>query len=293
MRSRDPQVQRAAQLLALHHQASPLVLPNAWDVASARIFAAAGAAAIGTTSMGIAAAAGYPDEEQLPLAAMLDVVARVVAAVDIPVSADLERGYGETPAAVGRSVLQVIDAGAVGVNLEDATGDPSAPLLPVDVFVARIAAARDAAQAVGVPLVINARTDVFLAAVGDPATRLARAIERGNRCRRAGADCVFVPGGLDRETIAALVRGVDAPINVVANPAISSPVVPSIAELAALGVSRVSLGSGPMRATLALTLQIAEEVLGEGRYDAMKAALARPSANAAYAMAIGEARRPG
>ena len=263
-----------------------MVLPNAWDVASAKIFAGQGAQAVGTTSMGIAASAGFADVERIPLTRMLATVREIVAALDVPVSADLERGYGATPAEVAESVRRVIACGAVGINLEDGSGDPQDPVVPAEELAAKIRAARGAAEELGLPLVINGRTDVFLEKAGSPQVRLRSALERAKLYREAGADSIFVPGGLDRATIRALVQGIDAPLNVVANPAISVPVVPSIAELQELGVARVSVGSGPMRAVLSLTQRIAAELLQGGGYDAMRSELEGPGAAEAYATAI-------
>lgn len=285
------QAQRAEHFRALHTAPEILVLLNAWDVASARILAGAGCAAVGTTSMGVAAVAGLPDEQEIELDAMLAAVSAIAGAIDVPLTADMEAGYGTTTEEVVAAMHGALDAGAVGVNIEDGTGDPSAPLAPPELLAERIAAIRAAVDARGVRLVINARTDVFLRSVGAPDERLARAIERGNRYRAAGADCVFVPGGLERETIRTLAVELDAPLNVVANPAISVPVVPPIPELQELGVARVSVGSGLLRSTLALTLRVAREALGAGTYERMAGELAGDDAPLAYELAIGRARR--
>ena len=143
----DRQVERAERFLALHHADAILVLPNAWDAASARIFAAAGARAIGTTSMGIAASHGYADAQRVPFGRMLDSVEAIARAVDLPVSADLEAGWGDTPGEVARAVGQVVERGAVGVNLEDGTGDPARPVSEPGVLAGKIAAVREATAA--------------------------------------------------------------------------------------------------------------------------------------------------
>ena len=283
------QVEKARYFLALHHGDDILVLLNAWDAASARIFQAVGSRAIGTTSMGIAASIGYPDVERIPLEEMVAAVGRIVRAVDIPVTADMEAGYGATPAEVVESIRRVVACGAVGVNLEDGTGDQQRPLTEPAVAAERIAAVREATRADGIHLVINARTDIYLRAVGPSEDRFAEAVARGNAYREAGADCVFVPGGLDRETIRAIVREIDAPINILANPASAAPGVPPVPELAELGVARVSVGSAPMRSTLSFARRIAEEVLGAGSYDLMAAQLTGPEGPRAYRDAIGEA----
>jgi 2-methylisocitrate lyase-like PEP mutase family enzyme len=249
------QHQKARLLRDLHHAPSILVLPNAWDVATAKIFESAGFPAIATTSAGVAAALGYPDGERVPSQEMLAVVARIAHAVGVPVTADMEAGYGD-PVATAKAVVA---AGAVGMNLEDATGKDPEMLVEIS---AQCAVLREIA-ALGLPLLVNARTDVFLAQVGDPSTRLARTIERLNAYRDAGADSLFAPGVTDAETIARLAREVRGPLNILATPA-----APSIAELHALGVARVSTGSGPARAALALVRRMAGE-LREGSCDTM------------------------
>ena len=285
----NEQAAKAAAFLDLHHADAILVLPNAWDVASARIFEAAGASAIGTTSMGVSASLGLPDVQTISLERMVRTVERIAQSVGVPVNADMEAGYGFTTSAVVASIMRAVEAGAVGINLEDGTGHRDAQLQEPAVLAERIAAIREATDALGVHVVINARTDVFLAEVGPPGERTSEAVERCNAYREAGADCAFVPGGLDRETIRVLVEEVDAPLNVVANPAISVPVVPSVPELQELGVRRVSVGSGLMRAALAYTRRAAAELLEKGTYDVMRDELERPAAAAAYEAAIGQA----
>lgn len=280
-------IERAKQFLDLHNADPLLILLNAWDVGSARVLERAGAQAIGTTSMGIAAALGYPDGQQIPRDEMLAVVARIVAAVQVPVSVDLESGYGESTEQVVESVLRALDCGVVGINLEDATGPSTAPLLEIDVMAERVAAIRTAAEARGIHLVINARTDTFLRPVADGADRVAIAIARGNAYREAGADCVFVPARIDEETIRKLVVGIDAPVNILANPVFSGPELPTLPRLQQLGVARASVGSGLMRATLGLTHRAAIELLTEGTYETMRSELLQPSAVAAYQAAIG------
>jgi 2-methylisocitrate lyase-like PEP mutase family enzyme len=250
----------AGSLRALHHGPPILVLPNAWDAASARVFQAEGFPAVATTSAGVAAALGYPDGGVVPPREMIEAVARIARAVTVPVTADIEHAYGSTPDAVVDSVLRVVAAGAVGINIEDFVPggvDLEALTLQTD----KIAAIAKAAKTSGVRVVINARTDVYLRTIGAPETRLGVTIERGRAFLAAGADCVFVPGVRDAETIRALVEGIGGPVNVLAVKG-----TPSIADLQALGVARVSVGSGPLRATLALTRDIARELKGPGTY---------------------------
>jgi 2-methylisocitrate lyase-like PEP mutase family enzyme len=245
------------------HQAPPiLLLPNAWDAVSARLFVKAGARAIATTSAGVAATLGYADGEKVPLDEMLEVVARIVRVVDVPVTADIEAGYAESPDGFAETIRAVIDAGAIGFNLEDATGNSSRPLFDVEEQLARIRAARLAGEQAGVRVVINARTDVYLAKVGEPAGRFAETVRRVNAYREAGADCLFVPGVTDLATLTELARKI-SPLNVLAGPG-----MPSTSELQRIGVARLSVGSAIMRATLATARDAANELLQKGTYSA-------------------------
>jgi len=253
---------KAEQLRALHRAPPILVLPNAWDAASARVFEHAGFQAVATTSAGVAAALGYPDGGAVPTREMIEAISRIARAVRVPVTADIEYAYGATPDAVADTVLRVIAAGAVGINIEDYLPGAS-DLQPVDLQTSKIAAIVKAASTAGVRVVVNARTDVFLREIGDPARRVADAIGRGRAFRAAGADCVFVPGVSDAATIRTLVEGIGGPINVLAVAG-----TPPIADLERIGVARVSVGSGPMRAALALVRDIAEELRTRGTYAA-------------------------
>jgi len=250
-----------AQLLrTLHKGPDILVLPNAWDAASARVFEAEGFPAIATTSAGVAAAVGYPDGAVAPPREMIEAIGRIARAVRVPLSADIEHAYGTTPQAVVDIVLRVIAAGAVGVNIEDLL--PGTTVLePLGLQCEKISAVADAARKSGVPVVINARTDVCLAAIGPVESRISTAIERGRAFLSAGADCVFVPGVRDAGDIGALVNGIGGPVNILAVKG-----TPPIAELHALGVARVSVGSGPMRAALSLTRDIARELKSRGTF---------------------------
>jgi 2-methylisocitrate lyase-like PEP mutase family enzyme len=252
---------RAAAFREMHLGPKILVLPNAWDVSSARVFEAAGFGAIGTTSAGVAASLGYPDGEHVPLAEMLCVLRHIAEGVMVPVTADIEAGYGVNESAVAETVKSVIGAGAVGINLEDGTCDSRSPLISLSAHAAKVSAARQAAASTDVPIVINARTDVYLLEIGEPASRLRETVRRANAYLEAGADCVFVPGLGDAPTIATLVREIAGPVNILARRG-----VPAIPKLAELGVARVSVGSGPMRAALALVRRSAEELLSSGTY---------------------------
>ncbi|MEU9914096.1 isocitrate lyase/phosphoenolpyruvate mutase family protein [Streptomyces sp. NPDC051001] len=256
---------RALAFHALHVPGRPLVLPNAWDTASARVVEDVGAAAVATTSAGLAWALGAADGDRVERERVLGVVADIVAAVGVPVSADVESGYAEDPAGVAATVRAVLAAGAVGVNIEDALyGEGVGPLRDVAAQAERIAAAREAADAEGVPLFVNARIDTFLRGAGDVDVTL----ERAAAFRAAGADGIFVPGAVDPGTVKLLVDGIDGPLNVMVGPG-----APPVAELAALGVARVSAGSGIAQAALALVHRAARELLGAGTYESLEGGL--------------------
>jgi len=252
---------KADAFRSMHHAPPLLILPNAWDAVTARLFVKAGARAIATTSAGIAASLGYADGQNVPRELMVEAIARIARVVDVPVTADVESGYADSSKGVGESIRAVIKAGAVGVNLEDSTGDPSQPLFALEQQIERIQAAREAADNANVPVVINARTDVYLANVGDVASRFGETLRRLNAYREAGADCLFVPGVTDIPTLTQLVRSVPGPLNVLAGPG-----MPPVADLQRIGIARLSVGSGIMRATLAVARDAAEELLQKGTY---------------------------
>jgi 2-methylisocitrate lyase-like PEP mutase family enzyme len=248
-------VARAEELRRLHLDPAILVLVNVWDAASARTVASVpGCRAIATASWAIAAARGLADGEAIGREGMLEAVGCVADAVALPVTADLEGGYGATPDEVGETIRRAIAAGAVGCNLEDGVRDGEL-LRDAEEASERVAAARAAAEEAGVPLVINARTDVYLRGADDPEA----AILRGQAYARAGADCVFVPGVTDAKVIKALVDGIDAPVSVLARPG-----APSVSELQELGVARVSFGPGPMGVALAALARTASDLLAGG-----------------------------
>lgn len=255
------QQDKAVEFRRLHTEARPLVLPNAWDAASARIFEDAGFRAIGTTSAGVAASLGYADGQHISREEMLEAVRRIASAVAVPVSADIEAGYGDRAEDIFKTIHGVIASGAVGINLEDSCSNGANTLVEVSLQVEKIRAARDTSSQFGLDFFINARVDVYLMAVGEAASRFDHTLARARAYCEAGADCIFVPGLSDSEKIAALVHEIDAPVNILANPG-----VPSVLELTHLGVARVSVGSGPMRATLALVRRIARELLEQGTY---------------------------
>ncbi len=243
--------EKAAELLRLHTDPELLVVVNVWDVVGATVVAGVpGTRALATASHSIAATFGYPDGEQIPVDLMIDMVGRIAAAVDLPVSADLEAGYGDP----GETVRRAVGVGVVGANLEDR-------MRPLPEAVEAVAAVVRAGAAEGVPFVLNARTDAFLRAGDrDRADVLADAVERGRAFLDVGADCVFVPGLLDEPTVAALVEGIgERRVSVIAAPGS----IPQ-ARLAELGVARVSFGPWTQRATLTHLADLAADLYAGG-----------------------------
>ena len=269
----EKQKDRARAFRALHLAPPILVLANVWDVASARILEEASFGAVATTSAGIAFSLGYPDGQKISRQEMLAAVARIAQAVNVPVTADVEAGYGDRPEDAADTARGVIEAGAVGMNLEDGANRPN-QLVDFSLQLEKIHAVREAASKLDVPLVLNARTDVYLEQVGAPESRYDETVRRSLAYRDAGADCVFVPGVRDAETMSRLVRDLQCPLNILAGPG-----SPSTPELEKLGVARVSLGSGPMRATLGLVRRMAEELKTTGTYAAIEGAPSHADVN--------------
>jgi 2-methylisocitrate lyase-like PEP mutase family enzyme len=277
--------QKAARLLELHHGSQPLVLINAWDAASAAMVEHCGLPAIATSSAAMANALGFPDGQYIPWPQMLEAVARVCRAVKVPVTADIESGFAPDVTALETSITQIIQAGAVGVNLEDLMPSQSEnvrhgnPLFPLPEQIARIQAARRAARAAEIHLVINARTDAYWQAGVEPAEAMRNTLERGQAYLQAGADCIFIPGLRNPDHIRTVIDYLRAnPPSVDPLPAhhgepainiLAGPGVPSIPELARLGVKRVSYGSGPHRAAMGLLRRIASEASTSGTFNAL------------------------
>jgi 2-methylisocitrate lyase-like PEP mutase family enzyme len=256
--------------------AGVLVLPNAWDAGSARLIERAGARAIATTSGGVSWSLGKPDGEGASREEQVDAVARIVGAVRLPVSADIEGGYGPRPEDVAETVRAVVAAGAGGVNLEDSRRDGT--LHPAEEQALRIAAARAAAADAGAPdLVINLRTDVFLFAIGAPEGRLGDALTRARAYAAAGADGLFVPGVVDEPTIRSLLAESPLPINVMAGPG-----SPTVAELTAMGVRRISVGTAVAEAAYLLAERAATEILTSGSYTALEPGGTFSAVNSAF-----------
>jgi len=269
----EKQKAQAHAFRSMHHGPKILLLPNIWDVASARVLEEAGFGAMATTSAGIAFTLGYPDGQKISREEMLARVARIGRAVKVPVTADVEAGYGDRAEDAAETARGVIESGAVGMNLEDGTGRPG-HLVELSSQLDKIRAVRETALKSGVPLVLNARTDVYLEQIGAPETRYGETVRRLLAYRDAGADCVFAPGLSDAETISRLVQDVRCPLNILAGPG-----SPSVPELQKLGVARVSLGSAPMRATLGLVHRMAEELKSTGTYAALEDAPSHADVN--------------
>ncbi len=267
--------ERARRFNELHRTTDPFVIGSVWDPASAVVFERAGFAALGTSSAGVAYSQGFPDGQVIPLDAMIEAIGRIVDSVRIPVSADMEAGFGTTPEAIAAACLRAIEAGAVGVNIEDAPAGGSGSLVDVDYQCEAIRRIRQAAQSIGAGLFINARTDAFWLRLWDEPERIAQSIARARAYLEAGADGIFIPGALDPITVRTLTSAIDAPVNILAMPG-----CPDIGHLRELGVRRLSQGSGPARAALGLSRRIALELLESGTYSSFHSgALSYPDAN--------------
>ncbi|HEX8905989.1 MAG TPA: isocitrate lyase/phosphoenolpyruvate mutase family protein [Longimicrobiaceae bacterium] len=256
----------ATELLRLHHQDEPLLVMNAWDAASAMLVQELGFRCIATTSGGVAAAHGYDDGERIPRDAVIATIERIARVTRLPLTADLEAGFGAAPAGVAETVRRALEAGAVGFNLEDGIEEGGRPgIRDAAEQAERLRAAREACAAAGVPdAVINARVDVWLHQVGDPAGRADEALRRARIYADAGASCVFPAGVRERDDIRAVVAGAPLPVNVLVLPG-----VPTVAELAELGVKRISVGTGWLRCALRAARDAAIEIREQGTYDAL------------------------
>ncbi|GAB2790789.1 isocitrate lyase/phosphoenolpyruvate mutase family protein [Streptomyces chlorus] len=260
----DQSAKDKAQRLRTLGTDTVLVLPNAWDAGSAAVMAAAGAPAIATTSGGVAWSLGRGDGEQATRDEMLAAAARIAAAVDVPVTVDVESGYGAAPAEVAKTVAAVVAAGAVGINLEDSRA-AGGPLFTPEEQAGRIAAARTAATETGLSeLVINARTDVYLFGIGEESGRLDDVLARAAAYAEAGADGIFVPGLLDLAVLTDLADRSPLPVNAMAGPG-----GPGVAELARAGVRRVSVGTGVAQAAYTAARRATLELLESGTYDSL------------------------
>ncbi|WP_085520929.1 isocitrate lyase/PEP mutase family protein [Tuberibacillus sp. Marseille-P3662] len=260
------QLQKTKHFHQLHQPGSTFVLPNAWDVISAKIFEESGFEAIGTTSAGIATSLGFKDGQNIPSEKMTEVIKTIADAVNVPVSADIEAGYGESAENVAKAAKKVLEAGAVGINLEDGTGNLEHPLYDLSLQKEKITAIKEFSDTTeGSSLFINARTDTYWLNIDDPSTRFQKTVERVKAFEEAGADCIFVPGLHDREIIQKLRKETNCPINLLVDPD-----MPNLSELSNLGIERVSCGSSPFRATVTLLKTISEEIKNQQTFHHMQ-----------------------
>ncbi len=270
------QSELACRLQSLHQGPEPLLLPNVWDVAGARLLEEIGFPAVATSSAAIANALGYPDGERISKREMLNVVESIAEAVRIPVSADIEAGYGASPEEVLQTGRDLLAAGAVGCNLEDSEGERR--LVPIELQVEKLAALHAAGEEAGVALVINARTDAFFLKGPQALDAFAEGARRARAYRTAGAACIFTPGVRELGLIARLLEASPGPLNILGGPGL-----PPVGELARVGVRRISLGSGPYRAALAGFRRIAEALRGGGGFELLAGAIAYADLNALLA----------
>jgi len=255
-------IRKAARLRELHRGTKILILLNVWDVASARLIESMGLPAVATSSAAVANSLGYADGERISRGEMLAVVRRISAAVKVPLTADMEGGYCNLPEGMAETAHELLEAGAVGLNLEDSHQERK--LVDVSLQQEKLRALKEAGRTEGVDLVLNARTDPYLLKDAGDTWRIEETVCRARAYRDAGADCIFVPGLSDAETIRRLLEESPGPLNVLAGKG-GLPVP----ELERLGVARLSLGSGPARAALAAFRRIAREVLDQGTYHSM------------------------
>jgi 2-methylisocitrate lyase-like PEP mutase family enzyme len=264
---RKQQRERVREFRRLHEGEQALVLVNAWDAVSARVFEEAGSPAVATTSAGMAWSLGYADGERLPRSALIDACARICRVVAVPVTVDVERGFGPSPKETCATVRGLIELGVVGINIED--GREAGRLAPSSGLVEKIVAIRSLARELDVDLFINARTDAYFVAWDDPRARYEEAVRRAEEYVNAGADGVFVPGLADPEEMARMSRAITRPLNIYAG----YEGLPPVDALRRAGVRRVSLGCGPLQALLAQARTMARETLGDGTYGAMTSSM--------------------
>lgn len=257
------QAKRAEEFRRLHDRRDILVLPNAWDVPSARVFEDEGFPAVATSSAGLMASLGYPDGESIPRREFVSAVGKIARILSVPLSADVVGGFGSSPDAVARSVKQFVRAGAVGINIEDFVHETK-KLLPVERQVARLRALVKLQKFMGIPFVINARTDALRFAPGDGDAKLEEAMRRASVYRDVGVDCVYPMGLTDAESISTFVKALDFPVNVMVRKGL-----PPVPELKRIGVTRVSFGPSASYAAMGLLKRASREVRQKGTYGAL------------------------
>jgi len=268
--NRSQQASIAKSFLARHRAPPILLLPNVWDALSARLFVEAGFDALATTSGGVAWALGYPDGEAVPWAEVVAATARIVRTARVPVTADIEAGYGATPAEVSGHVAEIIQTGVVGINLEDGL---HGPIRNIEDALARLRSAREAARKEGVPIVLNARCDIYHLQHGEEKTRFGATVERCKAYLAAGADCVYPFGLRDPATIAELVRAVAGPVNITGRPG-----MPDASALERLGVARVTIASAPTLVAMSAIRKLASEFRATGSFEILTASIRHPDA---------------
>jgi 2-methylisocitrate lyase-like PEP mutase family enzyme len=269
-------VAKAQAFRALHAAAEPLVLPNAWDAATAVLVVESGFPAVATTSAGVAWTLGRPDGQVLTRDEMLAAVARMAAVVSVPVTADLEAGYGAAPEAVAETVRRAAEAGAVGLNIEDGIDHTAGTVFDESLAIERIVAARAAAREIGIPMVINARTDLAFDRARSDVEKIAEAVRRGNAYLKAGADCIYPILFQKMETIRIFAREIEGPINVMAS------VNLDVASLAEAGVKRISLATGLPRAAFGYLQRTLAQLKSDGRFEFLNDALQTGDVNAKF-----------
>lgn len=253
---------KAKEFQALHHDNKMLLIPNAWNAGSAKVFENQGYKAVASTSAGIAYSLGYADGEIIELDDLLLVTKQINKRVNLPLSIDMERGYAEDAYKVKQNIGNILKAGAVGINMED--GRPDGKLDDIELQLEKIQAISELKEELDLPFVINARTCAFWLKVGNPKENMEIAIKRSNAFLKAGADCVFVPGLLEKNSIINLLSNIDGPLNIIAN-----PLYHDLEGLQKLGVSRLSLGSGPVRASYAKLIQSSKEIIENGNISSL------------------------
>ncbi len=267
----------AQQFQAMHHAKELLVLPNAWDAASAFIFAKAGFKAIGTSSAGIAYSLAYPDGEYISFTDILESSQRMLNRISVALTVDIETGYSQKIEEIKENVKQIIKLGAVGINIEDGLTKPVASLKDMAEQSEIIKAISEVKQELDIPFVINARIDSYWLNLGDDKAKFKETLARADSYKNAGADCIFIPAKLNKQTIKLLAQEISLAINIIA-----SPKCLSIKELEDLGVARLSLGSGPARASLGLNQTIANELINSNFNSIYKHALSYTDSNSLF-----------
>ncbi len=261
---KEKQAILAGNFKKMHSKEDLFVLPNAWDVASAVIFEKTGFKAIGTTSAGVSHSLGYADGQNITLQESLYLIEKIVKRVTIPLTVDFEGGYGKTSKEIATNARQVIQAGAVGINFEDSTVESTTSLTSIPVQTDKLKAIRSIKEDLEIDFFINARTDAYWLSIGEKEKRFQLAVDRANAYVDAGADGIFIPGNLTKEILKDLVASIDVPLNV-----LPSKTNYTINDLKNIGVARMSLGSGPVRSSLAIIKEIATELYTKKTLDTM------------------------